>query len=824
MFAGVGQQFFDNNGVPLSGGKLFSYAAGTTTPVPTYTTSTGVTPHANPIILDSAGRVPSGGEIWIDTGTAYKFVLKTATDIVIGTYDNVFGSASSIYADLAAPDGSSLVGFIQSGTGAVARTVESKLRDTVNVKDFGAVGDGVADDTAAIQAAIDYAIYFSSGSYSAFSAGMKVFLPHGKYKTTDTLHLGYGVSSFTSIVFEGECQYGDSGGVTLSGIYPTFNDRPAINVQGGRYVTIRRVTVVGVNSTWLKANYFTTINDRSAVANWYGPNISAANNTRYAPYCGICIDAYSGPTPANPYPAVNYPAFLGTVSQYNKFFSSVTTLDEVSVQGFVVGLMVQPGDMPSASQGDFVTVRDSNLSFNVVNYADGHADARNPNIYNTRLDFAHTAIDGRTYGAQVGQLSVNVNGSSFDQVYRALNIDLNGSTVQGSYSANLNSCYGEGLNGLGIACVAGSISGAVAAGITLTECKFSFLVKSAEYSPTHILSAPGADIFLRNIVFQGAYSFYNFDGNLSVDGITTTKPFADVFSPATGQANKVAKSYTCNIFAPKSYNVRANPNEFFTYFGYAITNLRADSNNFPIDLDTVSPAGTGYGYPIPWFVQNMTYGTTQYPVSNVAPLVLNRATYNLSAVSLSDNQYTFTCDNAFITDAVGANTDAPFYVGKGDIVVDSVSGHVYAVISVSFSGTGPGTTMTATIRQLNNVRWSGSAWVAGGSLSSNTGTLTFYNARRVYPSPYRVNFTATAASGNFNLKICGDEANVNFMTLPVEVDDYLISSAKSQSAVDSVFPKFSKVTVSNPNTGAITVNQNARRSYYGETPLFVKVL
>ncbi len=68
--------------------------------------------------------------------------------------------------------GSSLVGFIQSGTGAVATTVQAKLRESVSVKDFGAVGDGVTDDTAAIQAAFDYAqalgwvcIYFPKGEY-----------------------------------------------------------------------------------------------------------------------------------------------------------------------------------------------------------------------------------------------------------------------------------------------------------------------------------------------------------------------------------------------------------------------------------------------------------------------------------------------------------------------------------------------------------------------------------------------------------------------------------------------------------------------------------
>jgi hypothetical protein len=92
---GAAAQFFTNNGVILSGGKLYTYAAGTTTPQVTYTSSSGVTAHTNPIILDSAGRVP-GGEIWINS-PPYKFVLNTSADVLIATYDNITGLGAAAY-------------------------------------------------------------------------------------------------------------------------------------------------------------------------------------------------------------------------------------------------------------------------------------------------------------------------------------------------------------------------------------------------------------------------------------------------------------------------------------------------------------------------------------------------------------------------------------------------------------------------------------------------------------------------------------------------------------------------------------------------------
>ena len=95
---GVAAQFFDNNGVPLAGGKLYTYAAGTTTPATAYTSSQGSTAWSNPIILNSAGRVSGSGEIWITDGILYKFVLETSTGVLIATYDNISGINSNFVA------------------------------------------------------------------------------------------------------------------------------------------------------------------------------------------------------------------------------------------------------------------------------------------------------------------------------------------------------------------------------------------------------------------------------------------------------------------------------------------------------------------------------------------------------------------------------------------------------------------------------------------------------------------------------------------------------------------------------------------------------
>lgn len=288
---GAGAQFFDNNGNPLSGGKLYTYAAGTTTPVSTYTSAAGSTLHTNPIVLDSAGRVPGSSEIWLTDGVIYKFLLKTSVDVTLATWDNITGVNSNfvnftaeseyqtatagqtvftlttmtyspgtgnltVYVDgvnqylgtsYVETDGvtvtftaglhvgalvkfttavettgnatdASVVTYTPAGTGAVTTTVQAKLRESVSVKDFGAVGDGVTDDTAAIQAAIDAAetlsVATSRGATSpqirsSFPA-VVLYIPAGKYLISSQLIVGQ-ISSRYKLLGEASLIFANNG-------------------------------------------------------------------------------------------------------------------------------------------------------------------------------------------------------------------------------------------------------------------------------------------------------------------------------------------------------------------------------------------------------------------------------------------------------------------------------------------------------------------------------------------------------------------------------------------------------------------------------------
>lgn len=175
-------QFANAQGNPMSGGMLTSYLAGSTALASTYQDELLSIENTNPIRLDSRGECT----IWLDSTKTYKFELRNALGVLQWSADNITGAAAladRLRTDLAASGGSCLVGYMPAGTDAVATTVQAKLRESVSVKDFGAVGDGVADDTAAITAAFTYANSRKRTGLASHikHTGCKLVFPGGTY-------------------------------------------------------------------------------------------------------------------------------------------------------------------------------------------------------------------------------------------------------------------------------------------------------------------------------------------------------------------------------------------------------------------------------------------------------------------------------------------------------------------------------------------------------------------------------------------------------------------------------------------------------------------
>ena len=118
-------QFFDLNGAPLSGGLLYTYAAGTTTPLASYTDSTGNFANTNPIVLDSRGEA----NVWLGAAI-YKFALYTSASVLIWTVDNINGSTFGVDA---VGDGTTLAFSVVNGFTAIYINGVYQNRNTYTV-------------------------------------------------------------------------------------------------------------------------------------------------------------------------------------------------------------------------------------------------------------------------------------------------------------------------------------------------------------------------------------------------------------------------------------------------------------------------------------------------------------------------------------------------------------------------------------------------------------------------------------------------------------------------------------------------------------------
>jgi hypothetical protein len=273
-------QFFDTAGNPLTGGKVYTYAAGTTTPLSTYVDSAGSTTNTNPIILDVRGEA----NIWLGS-SAYKFVLKSADDTLIWTVDNITsteylrayftGLLTAYQADVAnttdATKGDALVGFRQSNAGgnlanAVGRTVHQKFQEMISVKDFGATGDGSTDDTTAIRNAV------------AVCSGKKLYFPSGTYLVSGIIDL---VSNMSIV-----------GDVKQSILKIKSGTYSSANASIFRAANVGNIYIYGIDFNGNKGNIGTTRNPINTIFNSYSV---IYDTCRWISCEGVCLNISTDP-------------------------------------------------------------------------------------------------------------------------------------------------------------------------------------------------------------------------------------------------------------------------------------------------------------------------------------------------------------------------------------------------------------------------------------------------------------------------------------------------------------------------------------------------
>lgn len=203
------QQIFGSDGLPLVGGKIYTYAGGTSTPIATYTDYTAATPNTNPIILDSLGQA----NIWLLNTTSYKFIVKTATEVLLYTVDNI-----AIPLDINSFGAPPPIGNVTPNTGAfttLSATGAVTFGSTLTV-----AGQLTLNNTGAAKLSVG-----TTGQRPTAVTGMV------RYNTTTGKFEGYGATAWGAL----------GGGATGGGADQVF-------VENGQIVTTNYTLSTGFNA------------------------------------------------------------------------------------------------------------------------------------------------------------------------------------------------------------------------------------------------------------------------------------------------------------------------------------------------------------------------------------------------------------------------------------------------------------------------------------------------------------------------------------------------------------------------------------------------
>jgi hypothetical protein len=377
---GVAAQFFTNTGAVLTGGKIYTYLAGTTTPATTYTSSNGLTPWTNPIVLDAAGRVSGSGEIWLTDSILYKFVLKDSNDVLIATYDNVSGINSNF----------------------VAYTNQQEIITAT-----------------AGQTVFNLSISYQPGtnSLSVFVDGVNQYGPGAQYAYTETdadtvtfvsgLHVG-AVVKFTSTQLQGASSV-DASQVSYT---PPFTGSAATNVEAKLAQTVSIDDFAGADFSVKLQAAIDSLPSTGGVI--YAESITGSQVVSQQIAFNKPITLYIGSATITVNSGVTSPAFKVTrpcriVGSVSSRFSDVTPTvrgfygTNITVQAGYSGYVIGVEDVSPFDQFNAAMTQIENMSI------DGNSKAASgvliTGTFNVRL--AHLLLDDCTVGVDL----VNLNNS-----------------------------------------------------------------------------------------------------------------------------------------------------------------------------------------------------------------------------------------------------------------------------------------------------------------------------------------------------------------------------------------------------------------------------